>query len=189
MRKISNAVLGVVNSLTLLLSLPVIAAALWLTFRSAALSECGRFLLLPLLAVGAALFVTSLLGFVGSFFRVSGFLWTYLAVLSLVILAVLAFAVMALAVTNRSVGRALSGKGYEEYRLGHYSLWLQRRVHEWKNWKVISSCLKEGKVCRRGSIFAGIMAGLFFRRNLTPIQVRLLPAIFCPNKHPSRMMR
>ncbi|XP_074590702.1 tetraspanin-8-like [Curcuma longa] len=170
MRKISNAVVGVLNSLTLLLSLPVIGAALWLSLRAAASSECGRLLHLPLLAVGAALFVTSLLGLVGSFFRVSGFLWAYLAVLSLVIVAALAFAVMALVVTNRGIGRALSGKGYEEYRLGHYSHWLRRWVHEWKNWKVIASCLKEGKFCRRGSIFAGIMAGLFFRQNLAPMQ-------------------
>lgn len=169
---------GVLNSLTLLLSLPVIGAALWLSLRAAALLECGRFLHLPLLAVGAALFVTSLLGLVGSFFRVSGFLWAYLAVLTLVIVAVLAFAVVALVVTNRGVGRALLGKDYEEYHLGHYSHWFQRRVHEWKNWKVIASCLRDGKVCRRGGSFAGIMAGLFFRQNLRPIQVRLLRSFF-----------
>nr|GMD38945.1 tetraspanin-8-like [Ipomoea batatas] len=56
--------------------------------------------------------------------------------------------VVAPVVTNKSVGKALSGKGYNEARLGDYSHWLQKYVVNAENWDGIKSCLVEIDFCR-----------------------------------------
>lgn len=50
---------------------------------------------------------------------------------------------------NKSVSKAVEGIGYDEYKLGDYSNWLQNRVENQNNWKKILSCLKEGEVCAK----------------------------------------
>ncbi|CAL9199468.1 unnamed protein product [Musa hybrid cultivar] len=75
-----------------------------------------------------------------------------------------------LVVTNKSIGQAISGKGYKEYRLGDSSHWLQKRVGDRKNWRVIHGCLKEAKVCGRLEDDIGTKPSEFYRKNLSPIQ-------------------
>lgn len=181
MVKISNSLIGILNFLTLLVSFPVIGIALW--FRVQAATECERVLQLPLLVLGIFLFVVSVLGFVGSCFRVSVFLWIYLFVLFLLILAMFAFTMFGLIVTNKGVGQAIVGRAYKEYKLDDYSHWLQKRVRDWPTWNVIEGCLKEAKVCGQLEGAVGMKATEFYRKNLSPIQVCLTFSLFQPSQN------
>ncbi|WOK92661.1 tetraspanin-7-like [Canna indica] len=146
MTRFSNSIIGALNVITLLTSLPIIVGGIWLTVRAA--TDCEKFLDRPLIAVGVFLFVVSLAGFVGACCRQSCLLWVYLVVMFLLILLLFCFTIFAFVVTNKGAGQAVSGRGFKEYRLGDYSNWLQRRVDNAKNWKRIRSCLLQGKVCK-----------------------------------------
>ena len=112
-----------------------------------AVTDCERFLYKPLILVGFFLMFVSLTGFIEACCCVPGLLWVYLVFMFLLILAGFVFTIFAFVVTNKGVGRMLSGKGYKEYRLGDYSNWLQKRVNNDGNWNKIKSCLAESKIC------------------------------------------
>ncbi|KAL3532936.1 hypothetical protein ACH5RR_006457 [Cinchona calisaya] len=144
MARCSNNLVGILNLLTLLLSIPIIAGGIWLSRQ--ANTECEHFLEKPVIALGVFLFLVSLAGLIGACCRVSWLLWLYLLVMFLLILVLFCFTIFAFVVTNKGAGEAVSGKGYKEYRLGHYSTWLQKRVNN--NWPRIQSCLQDSKICR-----------------------------------------
>ncbi|KAE9464286.1 hypothetical protein C3L33_03814, partial [Rhododendron williamsianum] len=143
MLRLSNNLIGILNFLTFLLSVPILWAGIWLHRRG--ITECEKFLDTPLIVLGVFLLLVSLAGLVGACFRNSLLLWIYLVVMFLLILVLLFFTVFAFVVTNKGAGEVLSGKGYKEYRLGDYSHWLQKRVNSTKNWSKIKSCLMDGK--------------------------------------------
>ncbi|CAH9142302.1 unnamed protein product [Cuscuta epithymum] len=145
MVKLSNSLLGILNVLTFLISIPIIVAGVWLSKQSS--TECERFLEKPVIAVGVILLLFSLAGIIGACCRVSWLLWFYLAGVFVLILVLFSFTIFAFVVTNRGAGEAISGKGYKEYRFGDYSHWLQKRVN--KNWDRISNCLQDSKVCQK----------------------------------------
>ncbi|KAG0473654.1 hypothetical protein HPP92_015511 [Vanilla planifolia] len=142
---ISNSVICVLNLVTLFFSFPLLVVGLWL--RSNAASDCEQVLAWPILATGLFLMVVSLLGLLGSCCSVSSFLWLYLVVTFLMLVGLFCFSVFAIVVTNRSVGQAVAGKGYMEYRIGDYSNWLQKRVADGATWSRIKSCMVDGGVC------------------------------------------
>ena len=74
-----------------------------------------------------------------------------------------------LAVTNAGAGRAVSGRGFKEYRLGDYSSWLRRRVEDGRTWERVRSCLAEARVCR--SLQRNRTLDEFVNDNLSPVQV------------------
>ncbi|XP_073014351.1 tetraspanin-8-like [Typha latifolia] len=168
MVRISNGLLGTLNLVILLLSVPVIGIGTWLRFHAA--SECEKFLQWPVIILGVFLSVVSLLGLLGSCCRMTFFLWIYLFVLFLLILGMFCFTVFAFVITNKGIGEVISGKGYKEYRLGDYSKWLQKRVGDWKTWEEIKSCMKDGKVCGGFNGDVGLKANDFYKQNLSPIK-------------------
>ncbi|XP_076934311.1 tetraspanin-8-like [Bidens hawaiensis] len=146
MVRFSNNLVGILNFITFLLSIPILAGGIWLSRQGT--SECERFLDKPVIALGVFLMIVSLAGLIGACCRVSWLLWVYLLVMFLLIVLLFCFTIFAFVVTNKGAGEAVSGKGYKEYRLGDYSSWLQKRVNSEKNWRKISSCLRDSKVCQ-----------------------------------------
>ncbi|KAL5066122.1 hypothetical protein RYX36_027859 [Vicia faba] len=145
MSRFSNNLIGLLNFLTLLLSIPILVMGVWLHKQST--TECERFLEKPIIALGVFLLVVSLMGLIGACCRVSWLLWFYLLVMFLLIVLLFAFTIFAFVVTNKGAGEAVSNRGYKEYKLGDYSNWLQNKVTDGGNWKRIRSCLVSGKVC------------------------------------------
>ena len=80
---VSNNLVGILNFLTFLLSIPIVIAGVWLRKHGA--SECERFLDKPVIIIGVFLMLVSLAGLVGACCRVSWLLWVYLLVMFLLI--------------------------------------------------------------------------------------------------------
>lgn len=166
----SNTVFAVFNVVTLLLGAAVLAAGIYAggAQHRGATTNCDRFLRTPALVLGAAIMVVSLAGLAGACCRASALLWLYLFLTGIVIVAALCFGGFAFAVTNADAGRAVSGRGFREYRLGDYSSWLRRTVEDGSNWGRIRSCLLEAKVCR--SLQSNRTLDEFVNANLSPVQ-------------------
>ncbi|KAG9134876.1 hypothetical protein Leryth_001202 [Lithospermum erythrorhizon] len=147
MVRCSNNLVAILNIVTLLLSIPIIAGGVWLSRQ--ANTECERFLDKPVVAFGVFILLVSLAGIIGSCCRVTWLLWVYLFVMFVLILLLIAFTIFAFVVTNKGAGEAVSERGYKEYRLGDYSNWLQKRVESNKNWNRIRSCLQDSEICQK----------------------------------------
>ncbi|KAL9687445.1 hypothetical protein QQ045_031847 [Rhodiola kirilowii] len=168
MGRVSNNLLGILNFITLLLSIPIIATGIWLAHKGS--SDCDKFLQKPIIALGVFLLVVSLAGFIGACFRISCLLWAYLFIMFVLIVLIFCFTIFAFVVTNPGAGKAVSGRGYKEYRLGDYSNWLQKRVGSEKYWKKIKSCLIEGEACKSMATNTPSSLAGFYSENLSAIQ-------------------
>uniref|UniRef100_A0A0D9X5Y6 Tetraspanin n=1 Tax=Leersia perrieri TaxID=77586 RepID=A0A0D9X5Y6_9ORYZ len=147
----SNAVFAAFNIVTLLLGAAVLAAGIYYGSHG----ECERFLRAPALAGACCRGATPLL-------------WLYLALTGLLIAAAVCLGVFALVVTNAGAGRAVSGRGFKEYRLGDYSTWLRRRVEDGGHWARIRSCLVDAGFC--GRLGKNRTVDEFVNSNLSPVQ-------------------
>ncbi|MCL7028188.1 hypothetical protein MKW94_023146 [Papaver nudicaule] len=150
---------GILNLVTFLLSIPILGGGIWLSNRPG--THCENFLEKPAIALGASLMIISLAGLIGACYRVPGLLWVYLLVMFVLIVLLFSFTVFAFVVTNKCAGEVTSGRGY---RLGDYSQWLQNRVGAEKNWNRIKSCLQDVEVCKTPS------PQQFFVKHLSSIQ-------------------
>uniref|UniRef100_A0A7C9D7C2 Tetraspanin n=2 Tax=Opuntia streptacantha TaxID=393608 RepID=A0A7C9D7C2_OPUST len=166
--RVSNNLVGLLNFLTFLLSIPILGGGIWLAHR--ATTDCEKYLERPVIALGVFLMLVSLAGLIGACCRVNWLLWLYLLVMFILILILFCFTIFAFVVTNKGAGEALGGKGYKEYKLGDYSNWLQKRVTNNKNWNRIRSCLIDGKVCESLSKENSTTQSQFFAKHLSPIQ-------------------
>ncbi|RCV21218.1 hypothetical protein SETIT_4G121000v2 [Setaria italica] len=170
--RLSHGLLGALNVVTLLLSLPVLCAGVY--FRMRAATECERALQLPVVAFGCALLLLSLVGLAGACGRrgaATPFLWAYVVFMFLLVVVVFAFTVFAFVVVA-SRGAASGRHGYREYRLGDYSGWLQAQVAAPETWRRVESCLSEARVCgvRPFDGAVGRDAMEFYKQHLSPIQ-------------------
>jgi len=168
----SNHLIGVLNFLTFLLSIPILGGGIWLSTR-ANNTDCLKFLQWPLIIIGVSIMVVSLAGFAGACYRNTFLLWVYLFVMFFVIVALIGFIIFAYVVTDKGSGRQELGRSYLDYYLSDYSGWLERRVSEDSSWVKISSCIRDSKACSKMARNPGGMpetADMFFRRILNPIQ-------------------
>lgn len=169
MFRLSNNLVGLLNFVTFLLSIPILGGGIWLSTRAS--TDCEKFLEKPIIALGVFLLVVSLAGLVGACCRVSWLLWVYLLVMFLLIVVLFCFTIFAFVVTNKGAGEVVSERGYKEYKLGDYSNWLQKRVNNNKNWRKIRSCLQDSKVCKSlTDDNVNEQQAEFYSRNLSPIQ-------------------
>ncbi|XP_054814839.1 tetraspanin-3-like isoform X2 [Prosopis cineraria] len=169
----SNHLIGLLNFLTFLLSIPILGGGIWLSSR-ANNTDCLTFLQWPLIVIGISIMVVSLAGFAGACYRNTVLMRLYLVVMFLVIAALIGFIIFAHAVTDKGSGRGVMGRAYLDYYLEDYSGWLEERVASDSYWGKISSCVRDSKVCRKMVRTVGGMpetADMFFLRRLTPLQV------------------
>lgn len=171
MFRVSNNLVGILNLVTFLLSIPILGGGIWLSNRAS--TDCEKFLDRPIIALGVFLMLVSLAGLIGACCRVSWLLWVYLLVMFILIVLVFCFTIFAFVVTNKGAGEVVSERGYKEYKLGDYSNWLQKRVSSNKNWRKIKSCLQDSKVCKSLED-KQLPQSDFFNSHLSPIQVYFL---------------
>ncbi|KAI4319183.1 hypothetical protein MLD38_032814 [Melastoma candidum] len=167
MVRFSNAVIGIVNVLSAIVALVAIGSGIYFYVHQTA--ACQQFLQAPLLITGAILFLVSLIGLLGSCVRINSLLYIYLTLVFLFILALIGVTIFAFVVTNEGAGRAVSGRGYKEYRLGDYSHWLQNHLARGKAWDNLRTCMVDTSVCQKlASDHA--LAEDFNKMNLTPVE-------------------
>ncbi|KAJ8621929.1 hypothetical protein MRB53_030458 [Persea americana] len=116
MFRISNNLIGLLNFLTFLLSIPILAGGIWLSARST--TNCDKFLDRPIIVVSVFLMVGSLIGLAGACCCISCLLWLYLFVMFLHIVLLFYFTIFAFA----------------------------KRVNDSENWSKIKSCLADSNV-------------------------------------------
>jgi hypothetical protein len=169
MARLSAVLLAIVNAITGLMGLGLLGLGIWVAVKRGD-SECGRWIRWPAIGAGAAVAAISLAGIVGAVGNGRGarcLLWLYLALVFTLALAAVAAGVAAIVMTNRGVGHAVSGRGFQEYRLGDYSTWLQRQLAKPSTWSSIRSCLVGSRVCD------SLSTSTSFDLDLSSIQVDL----------------
>lgn len=164
MYRFSNTVIGYLNLLSLLSSIPIIGGALWFARSSA---TCESALQTPLLILGFVVLLVSLAGFVGACFNVAWALWFYLFFMLLLIAALLCVTAFGFAVTGGGGGTQVPGRLYMEYRLGDYSGWLRKRVSEDKYWTAARACVVGSRACAELAMWTPLD---YLQKDLTPIQ-------------------
>lgn len=167
----SNTVIGFLNLFTLLASVPIIGAGLWMARSS---TTCQSFLQMPLLVVGFIILIVSLVGFIGACFNMSWALWVYLVVMLCLTAILIALTVFGFAVTGRGGGVPVPGKNYREYRLRDYSSWLRSKVENPRYWSTISRCVMGSKACAKIVTWTPVD---YLVKGMSPIQVRLAPSV------------
>ncbi|KAH7677810.1 Tetraspanin/Peripherin protein [Dioscorea alata] len=143
----SNSVIGAVNFVTFLISIPILGGGIWLSSRANS-TECLQFLQWPLIVIGITIMVISLMGFAGACYGLTWLMWLYLFVMFFVVVALIGFIVFAYAVTDRGHGEVIMNRAFLEYQLSDYSGWLKERVSDPVYWSKISSCLRDARACR-----------------------------------------
>ncbi|CAM8952242.1 unnamed protein product [Rhodiola kirilowii] len=164
MYRFSNTLIGITNLITLLASIPIIGAGLWMARNT---TTCESFLQTPLLIIGFGVLVISLAGFIGACFHVAWALWLYLVIMLFLIGGLMIFTVFGLIVTNKGGGVEVSGRLYKEYKLEKYSPWLRERIQDTKYWLTIKSCIYGSKTCAKLQFWTPYD---YSERNLSPIQ-------------------
>lgn len=165
MKRFSNTLIGILNLITLLASIPIIGTGLWLSRNSA---TCETFLQTPLLIIGFGVLVISLAGFIGACFHVAWSLWLYLVFMLFLIGFLIVFTIFGLVVTEKGGGIAVFGRAYKEYRLENYSPWLRDKINDPKYWLPIRSCISSSKTCSKLQLWTPYD---YFTRNMSPVQV------------------
>ncbi|KAJ4838499.1 Tetraspanin-10 [Turnera subulata] len=164
----SNFVIRWINFATMLLAIAVIIFGVWMSTHH---DGCRRSLTLPVLGLGAFVFVISIIGFLGALKKSSILLWLYLILLLIILIAILVFTVLAFIVTNNGSGHKVSGLKYKEYQLQEYSslflkevlafalkialmemlepnnIFLYSQLNNTNNWKRLKSCLVKSEDC------------------------------------------
>ncbi|XP_020578848.1 tetraspanin-3-like [Phalaenopsis equestris] len=173
-----NNLIGAINFLTFLASIPILGGGIWLSSRANS-TECLRFLQWPIIVIGITIMVISLMGFIGACYRQTWLLQLYLVVMFLVLAALIGFIVFAFAVTDRGHGQVIVNRAFPEYQLSDYSGWLKNRVSDPKYWSKISSCLRDSHACsgmrrRVRDTATGMIypepPDMFYQRQLSPIE-------------------
>ncbi|KAK4478894.1 hypothetical protein RD792_014400 [Penstemon davidsonii] len=140
----STFVIRWINFLTMLLAVAVICFGVWMSSHN---DSCRRSLTLPVIGLGAVIFLVSIIGFLGAWKNNSILLWIYLGLLCIILVAILVFTVLAFIVTNNGSGHNVSGLRYKEYQLQDYSSWFLKQLNNTHNWEHLKSCLVKSDDC------------------------------------------
>ncbi|KAK2420467.1 tetraspanin family protein [Trifolium repens] len=164
MHRFSNSVIGFLNFFTLLASIPIIGAGLWL---SRSTTTCENFFQTPLLIIGFIVLVISLIGFIGACFHVAWALWVYLVVMLLLIATIFGLTIFGFAVTSQGGGVEVPGRNYMEYHLENYSTWLKNKIKEPQYWSTMKSCIMGSNACSKLASWTSLDV---MEKDMSPIQ-------------------
>ncbi|MFS7908997.1 putative tetraspanin/Peripherin [Helianthus anomalus] len=168
----TNHLIGMLNFLTFLLSIPILGGGIWLSTR-ANNTDCMRFLQWPVIVIGVAIMIVSLAGFAGACYRNTFLMYLYLWVMFLIIVVLTGFVIFAYVVTDKGSGRSVPNRAYKDYYLPDYSGWLKDRVASDEYWRKISSCIRDSDACSKsGRVVGGYpeSAEMYYLRKLSPIE-------------------
>ncbi|XAR67174.1 hypothetical protein NMG60_11013637 [Bertholletia excelsa] len=164
---VSNNITSILNFISLLCSIPIIAAGVWLASKPD--NECVHWLRWPVLLVGILILIVSLTGFVGAHWNKQGLLAFYLFCMAIVIILLLILLILAFVVSRPDGAYDVPGRAYHEYRLSGFSEWLRDRVTRSDHWQKIRVCLAESSFCTKLDT-EYISAEQFFAAHLSPLQ-------------------
>ena len=172
---LSNNVIGCINFIAVLLSLPVIGAGIWLAMET--VNSCVKILQWPIIILGILILLVGLAGFIGGLWRITWLLVIYLiAMLVLIVLlgVLIGFIYM---VTIKGSGHPEPSRAYLEYSLQDFSGYLRQKVQKSYKWDRISTCLSATNICPElNQTFT--IAHDFFNAPLSPIQVSIFSPLF-----------
>ncbi|KAH7431697.1 hypothetical protein KP509_08G061900 [Ceratopteris richardii] len=92
-RPVSAKIIMLVNAITLLLSIVLLAEGIWLRERRQ--DDCSSHLQWFVISIAIIMFVVSLVGFTGARQQTVGLLWLYIALLTLIVVLLIVFTVFA----------------------------------------------------------------------------------------------
>lgn len=164
---LSNNVIGAINFIAVLLSIPIIGAGIWLANEPD--NSCIKILQWPVIILGVLILAVALAGFVGAFWRIPAVLIFYLIAMLVLIILLACLVIFVYMVTVRGAGHLEPNRAYLEYSLNDYSGWLRQRVRGSYKWDRIKTCLSTTNMCAELNQ-SYTMAQDFFNAHLTPIQ-------------------
>ncbi|KAI3935818.1 hypothetical protein MKX01_033002 [Papaver californicum] len=164
---LSHNVIGVINFIATLLSIPIIGAGIWLTTLSD--NSCIKILQWPVVIIGILILVVGIAGLVGGFWRIPWLLLFYLVVMLVLIILLGCMVVFIYMVTLKGSGHLAPSRSYLEYRLDDYSGWLRGRVQVSYKWDQIRTCLSSTSMCPELNQ-SYHFAQDFFNARITPLQ-------------------
>ncbi|KAK9190523.1 hypothetical protein WN943_019130 [Citrus x changshan-huyou] len=168
---LSNNVIGPINLVAVLLSIPVIGARIWLAIEAD--NSCVKLLQWPVIILGILILVVALAGFIGGFWRIPWLLILYLVAMLILIILLACLVVFIYMVMIKGSGYFAPSRAYLEYRLDDFSRWLRRRVRSPYKWDQIKSYLSSTQMCLELNQ-SYRMAQDFFNAHITPLQVIII---------------
>ncbi|KAK9188100.1 hypothetical protein WN944_019499 [Citrus x changshan-huyou] len=165
---LSNNVMGAINFVAILLSIPAIGAGVWLATEPD--NSCVKLLQWPVIVLGVLILVVSLAGFIGGFWRIPWLLILYLVAMLILIILLACLVVFIYMVTSKGSGHLPPSRAYLEYRLDDYSGWLRRRVRSSYKWDRIKSCLSSTQMCAELNQSYTMAQDFFNAHDITPLQ-------------------
>ena len=165
---LSNNVIGAINFVAILLSIPIIEAGIWLANEPD--NSCVKILQWPVIILGILILVVALAGFVGGFWRIPWLLIFYLVAMLILIILLACLVDFIYMVTSRGSNHLETSRSYLEYHLDDFSGFLRQRVRSPLKWDRIRNCISSTTMCAELNQSYS-MAQDFFNANITPIQV------------------
>ncbi|GFP85149.1 tetraspanin-10 [Phtheirospermum japonicum] len=153
----STFIIRWVNFLTILLAIGVIGFGVWMSSHH---DNCRKSLTMPVIGLGAVIFVVSIIGFLGALKNNSILLWMSVTAVSYLALhhtggyfglhgVSLSPTIICtrFIVTNNGSGHNVTGLRYKEYQLHDYSSWFLKQLNNSHNWEHLKSCLVKSDDC------------------------------------------
>ncbi|CAL5197145.1 unnamed protein product [Lathyrus oleraceus] len=164
---LSNNVIGIINFIAVLLSIPIIGAGIWLTTLQA--ESCVKILQWPVIILGILIFIVAMVGLVGAFWRIPMLLIFYLIAMIVLIVLLVSLVIFVYFVTLRGHGNIEPNRSYLEYHVNDFTIWLRRRVRSSHKWDGIKSCLSSSSICAELNQSYRLPQD-FFNAHLSPLQ-------------------
>ncbi|CAK8561737.1 unnamed protein product [Lathyrus sativus] len=164
---LSKNVIGIINFIAVLLSIPIIGAGIWLTTLQA--ESCVKILQWPVIILGILIFIVAMVGLVGAFWRIPMLLIFYLIAMIVLIVLLGSLVIFVYFVTLRGHGNIEPNRSYLEYRVDDFSIWLRRRVRSSHKWDGIKRCLSSSSICAELNQSYRLPQD-FFNAHLSPLQ-------------------